>query len=71
MYECVKRRKTQSLCHTLELRLLDEAALVLVQDVEDIFDLFGCLGGQTTGREELCVGERVWGWTLEQQQHKS
>lgn len=29
--------------HTLELGLLDEAALVLVEDLEDLFDLLGGL----------------------------
>lgn len=33
--------KKMSFCHTLELRLLDEAAVVLIEDLEDIFDFLG------------------------------
>ena len=43
--------------HTLELRLLNEAALVLVNDLEDIFDLLGRLRGQARHLEELLVAE--------------
>lgn len=43
--------------YALELRLLDEAAVVLVEYLEDIFDFLGCLGRQATQLEELLVAE--------------
>lgn len=54
--------KFSRLCNTLELRLLDEAAFVIVEDLEDILDLLGRLWGQATQTEELLVAEWVRNW---------
>ena len=35
------KKNVWSFYHTLELRLLDEAAVVLIEDLEDIFDFLG------------------------------
>lgn len=52
----------KSVFYTLELRLLNVAAAVLIQDVEDILDFLGGLWGQPTKLEEPFVAEGVGGW---------
>lgn len=48
---------TINVSHSLELRLLDEAAVVFIQDLKDIFDFLGRLRGQAAQLEELFVAE--------------
>lgn len=48
--------------YTLELRLFYVAAVVLVEDLEDISDLLGCLRGQAAQLGELLEGEGVGSW---------
>lgn len=58
----VRNANSSASCNILELRLLDVAAVVLVEDLEDIFDLLGRLWGQATQLEKLLVAEWVWSW---------
>lgn len=46
----------------LQLFLLNEVALVLVDDVESLLDLFGGLAGHAACLEELLVVKGVSSW---------
>ena len=41
--------------YLLQLLLLNEVALVLVNDAEGLLDVIGGLTGQTAGFEKLCM----------------
>lgn len=47
------------MCFSLELLLLNEAAVVLVDDGEGLLHVVGALAGQAAGLEELLVIEGV------------
>lgn len=53
--------------HTLELRLLNVAAVIIIEDVEDILDFLGRLWGEATQLEEPFVAEGFRGWKHETQ----
>lgn len=53
---------------SLELFLLDVAAVVIVQDGEDLLDVLGALLGEATHLEELLGAETVCGYTHNQEQ---
>lgn len=48
----------------LQLFLLNEAAVVLVNDLEGRLDIVGGLLGQATGSKELLVVEGVGSWNI-------
>lgn len=51
-----------TLFYTLELRLLNKAAVIIIEDVEHILDFLGGLWGEATQLEESFVAEGFRGW---------
>ena len=61
-YPCLQRRRAYTQSVSLELSLLDEPALVLVDDVEGLVQLLRGLPGQPTGGKELLMVECAIGY---------